>query len=83
MVYLQERLKQIEVFQAKADRELVELTNSFEHGQFGSIGQLEQLIRTGENLDVEIAQLAELKNVSGRTSFTWSCHQAWLCNARS
>lgn len=56
-------MRQIETFQTKADEELVELTESLEHGQFGSIGHLEQLIKNGENLDVEMAQLAELKNV--------------------
>ena len=50
----------------------MELTESLEHGQFGSIGHLEQLIKNGENLDVEIAQLAELKNVRCLEPL-WAC----------
>ena len=64
VLLLQERLRHTEAFQAKAAEELVELTQSFENGQFGSISQLEQLIKSGENLDVEMEQLAELMNVN-------------------
>ena len=64
VLLLQERLRHTEVFQAKAAEELVELTQSFENGQFGSISQLEQLIKSGENLDVEMEHLAELKIVN-------------------
>ena len=64
VLLLQERLRHTEAFQAKAAEELVELTQFFENGQFGSISQLEQLIKSGENLDVEMEQLAELKNVN-------------------
>ena len=64
VLLLRERLRRTEAFQAKAAEELVELTQSFENGQFGSISQLEQLIKSGENLDVEMEHLAELKNVN-------------------
>ena len=81
VLFLQERLRHTEAFQAKAAEELVELTQSFENGQFGSISQLEQLIKSsGENLDVEMEQLAELMNVNYLPYFCRHALPILLCN---
>ena len=63
---LQDRLTQVEQFQREATSEIQVICQAAENLQMRPVSRLEALIKTGEELEIAIPEVEQLRTVRGR-----------------